>query len=780
MIMCSRCKKRMAVVFVSGLNGDISKQEGLCIPCAKELGINPLSGMAKQMGMSEEDVENMTAEMEQMMQDMAENGEDVDEIEEDDDEKSLHAINPMDFINRVFGSSADKNGENKEADSAAVKDDKKAAKEKKKADKKKKALETYGTNLTQKAAEGNVDPIIGRDKEIERVIQILNRRTKNNPVLLGDPGVGKTMIAEGIAQRIVEKKVPAKLLDHEVYLLDFAALVAGTQFRGQFESRLKKVIEETKALGNIILVIDEIHNIVGAGNAEGAMNAANILKPSLARGEVQIIGATTLDEYRKNIEKDGALERRFQPVMVKEPSVEDTIEILRGIKSYYEMYHGVKIPDDVLVNAVKLSERYITDRFLPDKAIDVIDEACSKENLQNKVITDLAQAKKELDAVHDEQDALAQQAAESGEGVPENYQKIADLRISECQLQDKVTDLTKQSENVSLTNEDVAAVIEMWTGIPVESITETESDKLLHLEDRLSEGVVGQKKAINAVAKAIRRKRAGIYSIKRPVSFIFVGPTGVGKTELVKQIARVMFNSEEALIRLDMSEYMEKHSVSKLIGSPPGYVGYDEAGQFTEKVRRNPYSVILLDEIEKAHADVFNILLQILDDGRITDSHGKTVNFENTIIIMTSNVGSGAKASSLGFANTSADDQIAAQTDQALKELFRPEFLNRIDEIIHFSSLSREELKQVMDLMLKNFMKGLREKGIEASVSDSAKELVLQNGYDEKYGARPLRRAISRYIEDEVAQSFIKGDIKAGDHIKIVADDNQIRVEKQA
>lgn len=779
MIMCSRCKKRMAVVFVTGLNGDMSKQEGLCIPCAKELGINPLNGMAKQMGMSEEDMENMTAEMEQMMQDMSENAEDNDTEEDDDDEKSLNAINPMEFINKVFGNAngdASSNGEKE----TATKEDKKAVKDKKKIDKKKKSLEAYGTNLTEKAAAGNVDPIIGRDKEIERVIQILNRRTKNNPVLLGDPGVGKTVIAEGIAQRIVEKRVPEKLRDHEVYLLDFAALVAGTQFRGQFESRLKKVIEETKELGNIILVIDEIHNIVGAGNAEGAMNAANILKPSLARGEVQIIGATTLDEYRKNIEKDGALERRFQPVMVHEPTIEETIDILRGIKSHYEIYHRVRIPDDVLINAVKLSERYITDRFLPDKAIDVIDEACSKENLQNKVLTDLMNAQRDLQSVHDEQDSLAQQAAEKGEEVPENYQKIADLRISECQLQEKVNALTEQSEQVTITNEDVASVIEMWTGIPVESITEMESDKLLHLEDRLSEGIVGQQKAIEAVSKAIRRKRAGIYSINRPVSFIFVGPTGIGKTELVKQIARVMFNSEEALIRLDMSEYMEKHSVSKLIGSPPGYVGYDEAGQFTEKVRRNPYSVILLDEIEKAHADVFNILLQILDDGRITDSHGKTVNFENTIIIMTSNVGTNSKTSSIGFGGGNENEAIAAQSNHALKELFRPEFLNRIDEIINFVPLTRDELKKIMDLMLKDFVKGLKSKFIDVEIDDSAKEFVLEHGYDEKYGARPLRRAISRYIEDEVAQEFIKGDIKADDHIVVLARDDKIVVEQHA
>jgi len=774
MIMCSRCKKRMAVIFVAGLHGDMTKQEGLCMQCAKELGINPLNGIAKQMGMSEEDMENMTTEMEQLMQDMEENPDEI-ESEEEDDEKSLTALNPLSFINKVFGEG---NGPTDNRNNAANDPAKDNKKDKKKADKKKKTLDTYGTNLTTKAALGKVDPIIGRDKEIDRVIQILNRRTKNNPVLLGDPGVGKTVIAEGIAQRIVEKRVPAKLLNEEVYLLDFAALVAGTQFRGQFESRLKKVIEETKELGNIILVIDEVHNIVGAGNAEGAMNAANILKPSLARGEIQIIGATTLDEYRKNIEKDGALERRFQPVMVKEPSVEETIDILRGIKSYYELYHGVKIPDDVLVNAVKLSERYITERFLPDKAIDVIDEACSKENLQNKILLDLTLTEQKLQDNKDEQDRLTAEAAEKGgEEQQQNFQKIADLKITECQISEQVNVLKEQCSQVQITNEDVASVIEMWTNIPVESIKEVESEKLLNLEERLSAELIGQKKAIKAVSKAIRRKRAGIYSINRPVSFIFVGPTGIGKTELVKQIAKVMFNSEEALIRLDMSEYMEKHSVSKLIGSPPGYVGYDEAGQFTEKVRRNPYSVILLDEIEKAHADVFNILLQILDDGRITDSHGKVVNFENTIIIMTSNVGSSFKMGGLGFAKE--ENLMAERIDSALKELFRPEFLNRIDEVITFTSLTRDELKKVMDLMLRDFTKGLLSKGITSTIDDSAKEFILQNGYEEKYGARPLRRAISRFIEDEVAQSYIKGTIGAGDSILVSAEDGKITVQKQ-
>lgn len=769
MMMCSRCKKRMAVVFVSGLNGDPNKQEGLCLPCAKELGINPLNGIAKQMGMSEEDMENMTNEMEQMMEEMNEGQEDGEDTE--DDEKSISALNPFDFLNKVFG----EKGQSGPAPESGVKAEEKSDKNDRKKDKKKKTLDTYGTNLTQKAQEGKVDPVIGREREIERVIQILNRRTKNNPVLLGEPGVGKTVIAEGIACKIVEKKVPQKLLGYEVYLLDFAALVAGTQFRGQFESRLKKVIEEVKDLGNIILVIDELHNIVGAGNAEGAMNAANILKPSLAKGELQIIGATTLDEYRKNIEKDSALERRFQPVMVDEPTVEETVEILRGIKSYYEMYHHVRIPDDVIVSAASLSERYISDRFLPDKAIDVIDEACSKVNLKDPTLSGLIEKREALALVTSERDQLAQAAAEQSDGGVDNYQKIADLKIKELRLQEEVADFERRSAEVCITKEDVAGIIEMWTGIPVESISETESSKLLHLEDRLAERMIGQKKAVSAVARAIRRKRAGIYSVKRPVSFIFAGPTGVGKTELVKQIARVMFNSEDAMIRLDMSEYMEKHSVSKLIGSPPGYVGYDEAGQFTEKVRRHPYSVILMDEVEKAHADVFNILLQILDDGRITDSHGRLVNFENTIIIMTTNAGSSYKMGALGFGKES--DTRSQQVEGALKELFRPEFLNRIDEIVIFDSLTRDELKQIMDLMLQDFEKGLADKNITIEFADSAKDLVLEQGYDVKYGARPLRRAISRFIEDEVAQSFIKGEIVPGSHVCVEAQDGKIVVK---
>ena len=626
------------------------------------------------------------------------------------------------------------------------------ADKKEKPDKKRKNLETYGTNLTAKAKEGKVDRVIGRTNEINRVIQILNRRNKNNPILLGEPGVGKTAIAEGLAMKIVEKQVPEKLHGTEVYLIDFAALVAGTQFRGQFEARLKALIEETKKLGNIILVIDEVHNIVGAGDAEGAMNAANILKPSLARGEIQVIGATTIEEYRKFIEKDSALERRFQPVMVDEPTIEDSIEILKGIKGYYEEYHKVSISDEVIENAVRLSERYIHDRFLPDKAIDVIDEAASKVNLENTELLELFDIKDKLKQIQEDKENAVQTDS------IEDYQKAANLKIEECQLEEKIAELEKTCYHKPVSVEDIAQVVESWTKIPVKSLTRVDSAKLINLEEKLHERVIGQNKAIDLIARAVRRKRADISLSKRPVSFIFVGPTGVGKTELVKALAENMFGSEEALIRLDMSEYMEKHSVSKLIGSPPGYVGYDEAGQLTEKVRRNPYSIILMDEIEKAHEDVFNTLLQVLDDGRITDSHGRTVNFENTVIIMTSNAGSNLKTGLVGFGGL---ENSGSRYDKALKEFFRPEFLNRVDEIVEFLPLTKEELLSIVSLQLKELEKGLAAKKITLSVSEEAKALVLEKGYEPAYGARPLRRTITRYIEDKVAELVIGGKVKS-------------------
>ena len=611
--------------------------------------------------------------------------------------------------------------------------------------------------------------MVGRNREIDRVVQILNRRTKNNPVLLGEPGVGKTAIAEGLALRIAEKQVPAKLFNAEIYLLDFTAIVAGTQFRGQFETRLKGIIEEAKSLDNIILVIDELHNIVGAGEAEGAMNAANILKPALARGEVQVIGATTLAEYRKYIEKDSALERRFQPVLVEEPSIEESIEILKGIKDYYESYHRVLITDEVIKAAVILSERYITDRFLPDKAIDVIDEAGSRANLKNTGLVELAALKEDLKKIQEEKEN-----AVSADSIAD-YQKAADLKTAECKLTTQIAEIERKTKEVYLTVEDIAYVIEAWTKIPVQSITELESEKLLQLEERLHKRVISQDEAVSTVARAIRRNRAGLKKKKRPVSFVFAGPTGVGKTELVKALAEELFNSEEALIRMDMSEYMEKHAVSKIIGAPPGYVGYDEAGQLTEKVRRKPYSIILLDEIEKAHPDIFNILLQILEDGRVTDSHGKVVSFENTLIVMTSNAGSDIKSGLYGFLNDE-DGAFNNKIQHTLKEIFRPEFLNRIDEIVSFKYLKKDELIQIIELMFAEIREELKEKGINLEISEQAKLHILEKGYDIKYGARPLRRVIQRLVEDKLADLFIKGECEAGSVIDIDVADGEVKI----
>ncbi len=623
-------------------------------------------------------------------------------------------------------------------------------------------LDTYGINLTAKAQNGEIDAVIGRNSEIERTMQILNRRTKNNPCLIGEPGVGKTAIAEGLALKIVNKEVPQKLLNYEIYLLDMTSVVAGTQFRGQFESRLRNIIEEVKKAGNIILVIDEIHTIAAAGDAEGGMNAGNILKPALSKGEIQVIGATTIDEYRKYIEKDSALERRFQTVMVDEPSVEETIEILKGIKGYYESYHRVKITDDIIRTATVLAERYIQDRYLPDKAIDVIDEAASRVNLNNTELIQLDEMRGRLCEIQKEKD----EAAEDND-----YQRAADLRVRELRLEEEIEEIEASSVKY-LKPEDVAGVIETWTKIPVRHITEYESERLVDLENRIHKGLIGQNEAVSGVSGAIRRKRAGISLKRRPVSFIFVGPTGVGKTELAKQIAREVFDGEESLIRLDMSEYMEKHSVSKIIGSPPGYVGYDEAGQLTEKIRRKPYSVILFDEIEKAHEDVFNLLLQILDDGRITDSHGKVVSFENTIIIMTSNAGSDRRSNVMGF--NEEEEAIQIKVDRALKEMFRPEFLNRVDEIIIFKELKKEELIQIIDLMLKDLEDGLREKDISLTVSDSAKNLVLEKSYNRQYGARPMRRYIEKHIEDKLAHMLIDGRLTNGSTAVIDTDGEEI------
>ena len=633
-------------------------------------------------------------------------------------------------------------------------------------EKKKSFLDVYGTNLTAKARKNEIDEVVGRNMEIERVIQILNRRLKNNPCLIGEPGVGKTAIANGLAIKIARQEVPAKLLNKEVYLLDMTAVVAGTQFRGQFEGRMKAIIDECKQSKNIILVIDEIHNIIGAGDGEHSMNAANILKPSLANGEVQLIGTTTLKEYRKYVEKDTALERRLQPVLVEEPTVQATIEILKEIKKYYEDFHKVAISNDVIEQTVKMSEKYIHDRFLPDKAIDILDEACAKINLNNKELYELEILKNKLAKIEEEKEEAVQSDS------IEDYQKAADLKTEECNIKDRINELNSKLVVKKLTVQDVAEVIEHTTKIPVKKITEAETQKLLNLESNLHNRIIGQDEAVKAVAKAIRRNRAGLQSSKRPPSFIFVGPTGVGKTELAKTIAYEMFGSEDAIIRIDMSEYMESHSTAKLIGSPPGYVGYDDAGPLTEGVKRKPYSLILLDEIEKAHQDVFNILLQILDDGKLTDSQGNTVSFENTIIIMTSNAGSNLNTNSIGFGKSSLDKN---KIESALKEIFRPEFLNRVDEIISFDSLTKEQLLQIVDLLLKNTQNALDNKNIKLEVSEEAKKYILEKGTDLKYGARPLRRAIQKYIEDEISEMILKGEIEQYQTVEVSLEDDKLK-----
>ena len=769
-MLCSRCNKNTAVVFVNRLDENKNQQmQGLCYNCAKELGINPLEALAKQANLSQSDLEDMTSQFENMFQDMSENmsEEELNELMSEG-EDGLGEISP-DSLGSIFSglfgfknSGSGINENETSADSSAKSDKKVKEKENKKQNKKKKALDTFGTNLTNKAKNNQLDSVIGRDREIQRIVQILNRRSKNNPCLIGEPGVGKTAIAQGLAIKIANGNVPAKLLNKEVYLLDMTSVIAGTQFRGQFEARMKSIIDECKNLGNIILVIDEIHNIIGAGDAEHSMNAANILKPSLSNGEIQLIGTTTLKEYRKYIEKDSALERRFQPVKIEEPSVDDAIEILNGIKKYYEDYHKVKISKDVIKQTVIMPEKYIHDRFLPDKAIDILDEACSRINLNNKQLYKLEILKNELKQVQEEKEEAA--SADS----TEDYQKAAELKTKECQLTEEIEKLSKSMKTVSLTVQDIANVIEHWTKIPVKKITEEETQKLLNLEQNLHNRVIGQNEAVEAVSRAIRRNRAGLKTTKRPPSFIFVGPTGVGKTELAKSLAYEMFGNENSIIRIDMSEYMEGHSTSKLIGSPPGYVGYDDAGQLTEKVKRNPYSIVLLDEIEKAHPDVFNLLLQVLDEGRLTDSQGNTVNFENTIIIMTSNAGSTLNTNSIGFgANEIARKNKVLDT---LKEVFRPEFLNRVDEIVVFEQLTKEQLLQIVDLMLSETAKVLQDKDISIEVSPEAKEYILSQGTDFKYGARPLRRAIQRYIEDEISDLILKSELKNGQKVIITFD----------
>lgn len=748
MIKCSICKKNIAVIFITKVVNGKQEPIGLCMQCAQKQGIAPLNHILQQTGLTPQDIENLSNQMMSLFENM-----DADSIEEafsDSDEgRSSQLLRPFSGMISEEKTAGDDDKKTGNYDGVKIKTKKQG---------KRKYLDTYGINLTEKAARGEIDRIVGREREIDRVIQILNRRTKNNPVLIGEPGVGKTAIAEGLAVRIVNRQVPARFFTTEIYLLDLAAIVAGTQFRGQFESRMKSILKEAKENGNIILVIDELHNIIGAGDAEGgAMNAANILKPALARGEVQVIGATTLDEYRKHIEKDAALERRFQPVLVDEPTVAETIEILKGIKNYYEEYHHVRIPDDVIEYAVVLSDRYINDRFLPDKAIDVIDEAGSRVNLMNQGLVELEALKLELQKVQEAKEQAA---------LHDDYKKAADYKVEECRLQEKISELSKKYGTMDVTKDDIAYVIESWTKIPVSRISEAEAQKLISLEERLHRRVVGQNKAVESVARAIRRNRSDFRKKRKPSSFIFVGPTGVGKTELARAVAEELFGSVDAMIRLDMSEYMEKHTVSKLIGAPPGYIGFDQGGQLTEKVRRRPYSVILLDEIEKAHPDVFNILLQIMEDGRLTDSQGRTVNFENTIIIMTSNAGTSNRAPSIGYNNENSVN-LEKQILDAVKNTFRPEFLNRVDEVIVFEELTKEQLNAIVDMMIEEVRRNALEKGIDIVVSRKAKDALVEKGYSPKYGARPLRKKIQQYIEDELAEKYLKGEIRDGSVVSV-------------
>ena len=745
--MCSRCGKNVAVIFITKLEGGTSKNEGLCLKCAREMGIKPIDDMMKKMGISDEDLDNLTTEMmsafggAEGMEGM------MSPAKDDDDEEDDGRTATFPFLNQLFGggsSSPEKPSSGVGPTPPPARSEKGQAKPTKR-----KFLDSYCISLTQRAQEGKLDKLIGRERELERVVQILNRRQKNNPCLIGEPGVGKTAIAEGLAQRIANKDVPYKLLEKEVYLLDLTALVAGTQFRGQFESRMKGLIEEIRKLGNIILVIDEVHTIVGAGDAEGSMNAANILKPALSRGELQVIGATTLNEYRKHIEKDTALERRFQPVIVEEPSIEDSVKVIEGVAPYYEKFHQVEVSPAMCRLAVTMSERYITDRYLPDKAIDLIDEACSNVNLHNKALARLNEVDKELADLAKEKEVMMAAATEDA------YKRLADIKSMELRLEEEKTGLQNEA-HPALTEEHLANVIELWTNIPASRIQEQEFQRLAKLEERLEEHVIGQDEAVKAVSAAIRRGRVGISPKRKPVSFIFVGSTGVGKTELVKQLAADLFDTPESLIRLDMSEFMEKHAVSRIIGSPPGYVGYDEAGQLTEKIRRKPYSVVLFDEIEKAHPDVLNILLQVLDDGRITDAHGRVVNFENTVIVMTTNAGSSTKVGSVGFGRT-ANEQGKDRALKALNDFLRPEFINRVDEIVYFNQLSEDNFKGIAVLMLKELVGTLKEKDINFTWDDTLLNYLVKKSYSAAYGARNLRRLIQKELEDAIAVRLIEG-----------------------
>ena len=771
--MCSRCGKNVAVVFITKMEGTETKNEGLCLKCARELHIKPVDEMMEKMGISDEDLDSLSGDMMNALNGV-ESLMDIDGTDDDNNDDGKTATFP--FLNRLFGG---QNGQNAnsvpEGGADAPKDKPEGGRPARK-----KFLDNYCINLTDRARAGKLDNMIGREEELERVIQILNRRQKNNPCLIGEPGVGKTAVAEGLAQRIAMDKVPYKLRNKEVYLLDLTALVAGTQFRGQFESRMKGLIEEIRKQGNVILVIDEVHNIVGAGDAEGSMNAANILKPALSRGEIQVIGATTFAEYRKHIEKDTALERRFQSVTINEPSISDSIEILKGIKHYYEDYHGITISDEMCAEAVKLSERYITDRFLPDKAIDLIDEASSDVNLKDKNIIRLAEARKDLDDLRFEREALMSADAPDGgeltdEVLDKRYERIAELRSKEMQREQEIASLELEGKP-ELTMDNLARIIELWTKIPASSIREDEFERLAELGDRLRAHIVGQDEAVDAVCAAIKRSRIGLKAKRKPTSFIFVGGTGVGKTELVKRLAADLFDSPESLIRLDMSEFMEKFSVSRIIGSPPGYVGYDEAGQLTEKIRRKPYSVVLFDEIEKAHPDVLNILLQILDDGRITDAQGRTVNFENTVIIMTTNAGSNTKSGSLGFGG-SLNDMGRERALKALNEFLRPEFINRVDEIVYFNQLTEENFRSIAELMLTEVKDAIAERGITLSWNDTLVDYLVKHSYSVTYGARNLRRTIQKDVEDAIAEKVIERRGENVARIRLSATDDKVKVE---
>lgn len=803
MSLCSICKKNVAVVFTTRFENNKRISEGLCMKCAYETGIGGIEEMLSSAGVNDDNIDEVTDRLNNLMsgphlaspeelfkmlvneemptadQLEMEAYEKEDELDEEEDaafedDQGLPPILDMDIFGRDDDPSDGEEGQQEDDNESNLGlfnlGKKRRSKKTKKASNKKKFLEQYGTNLTKLASEGKIDRLIGREKEIERVVQILNRRSKNNPALIGEPGVGKTAIAEGLAVKIANGEVPQKLLNMSVYLLDMTAMVAGTQFRGQFESRMKNLVDEARANQDVILVIDEMHNIMGAGDAEGAMNAANILKPALAKGEIRVIGSTTLDEYRRHIEKDSALERRFQKVIVEEPSIEDSIQILKGISDYYEKHHFVKYPDDVLEYAVRMSSRYITDRCLPDKAIDLLDESGSRANLEEVRLVNLEKMKKEHAVL--EQDVKAIEVRIEMGATPEEieqehlYEQQAEKKSRVLRLEKEIASLEDELQPTIITCEDISKVIEMWTGIPVQRITESESERLLKLEERLHERVIGQEKAVNALSRAIRRNRSGFGKKHKPSSFIFVGPTGVGKTELVKALAEAMFAREDALIRIDMSEFMEAHTVSKLIGSPPGYVGYDDGGQLTERVRRKPYSVVLFDEIEKAHPDVFNMMLQILDDGRLTDSHGRLVSFENTIIIMTSNAGTSLKANGFGFG---AEGQVALESrvQSALKEQFRPEFLNRVDEIVIFSELSKDEIRRIVDLMLKEVSGHLKEMNVGLTVSEAAKDQLAKEGYDPKYGARPLRKTIQKRLEDPMADMYLQGKLAKAEKVSV-------------